>query len=63
MTLKEIRDKYLTLKIDTKRARAELFHSGIDPDAADELMTLWVGDEWERSLKAKHPTPRPRRRG
>jgi len=63
MKLQEIRDKYLTLKIDTNRARAELFHSGVDPAAADELMTLWIGDEWERSLKAKHPTPGPHRGG
>lgn len=51
MSLKKIRELYLSLQIDTKRARAELFHAGIEPKAADELMLLWVGDEWELSVK------------
>jgi len=51
MKLREIRDKYLSLKMMTNEARIHLRHAGVTPAAADELLSLWVGDEWERSVK------------
>ena len=51
--LKEIREMYLGLKMTTNEARVSLRHAGLKPEAADELMSLWVGDEWERSERAK----------
>jgi len=51
MKLEEIRDKYLSLKMPTDETRLALWGKGVSPAAADELMTLWVGDEWERSVK------------
>jgi len=51
MKLKEIREKYLSLQLPTNAARVALRHAGVTSTAADELMSLWVADEWERSVK------------
>ena len=62
MKLREIREKYLSLKVPSKTAAHLLVFRGMSARAAGELLDLWVGDEWERSLTAKHPAPGPRRR-
>jgi len=51
MGLKKIREQFLSLKMTINETRVSLRHAGIEPKAADELMSLWVTDEWERSVK------------
>jgi len=51
MKLQEIREKYLSLKIPTTSAVNLLVVQGMDAPVANELLSLWVGDEWERSVK------------
>jgi len=49
--LQEIREKYLSLQIPTPSAVNLLVVQGMDHPVANELLSLWVGDEWERSVK------------
>jgi len=57
--LQEIREKYLSLQMDERETLTALFHAGMFPVTADELMALWVSDEWERSERAKGIPPHP----
>ena len=51
MKLQEIREKYLSHKIPTTTAVKLLVVHGMYAPFANELLSLWVGDEWERSVK------------
>ena len=51
MKLKEIREKYLSLKMTTREAESLLGTWMCTADPVAELLNLWITDEWERSVK------------
>ena len=51
MKLKEIREKYLSLKMTTREAESLLGTWMCTADPVAELLDLWITDEWERSVK------------
>jgi len=49
--LEKIRELYLSLRLSTEGATDYLTEGWTHKELAGDLLSLWVADEWERSVK------------